>query len=140
TLNRSWYGQEDTRLYDRLVAGLPGVLLWAPDGLERLRAQGQFHVPQASLDAMQELEDLSSPVGAFVRHCCVLARGTEEVTSTLYKRWRSWCEDHGRSHPTTEQVFGRDLRAAVPGLATADRRRGGDRWRSYLGIRLAGHP
>lgn len=138
TLTRSWYGKEDPRLFDRLAQELPGIFNWTLDGLVRLQERERFEVPQASKDAMQELEDLSSPVGAFVRDCCDVEPGAEVVTSTLYKRWRAWCEDHGRSHPTTEQVFGRDLRAAVPGLSTSARKQGADRWRVYVGIRLEG--
>jgi putative DNA primase/helicase len=34
-LTRSWYGQEDTALTDRLLAELPGILLWAIAGWQR---------------------------------------------------------------------------------------------------------
>lgn len=35
---RSWLGQEDPTLLDRLVAEMPGILNWALDGLARLHA------------------------------------------------------------------------------------------------------
>src|SRR5262249_17581739 len=36
-LTRSWYGQEDHRLTDRLLGELPGILLWAVEGWKRFR-------------------------------------------------------------------------------------------------------
>ena len=136
--SRSFFGREDTGLFDRLVPELPSIFMWALNGLDRLRQRGRFDTPKASQDAVQELGDLSSPVGAFVRQCCVVEPGAEEDTRIVYSRWRRWCEERGRSHPTNEQVFGRDLRAVVPGLSTASRRQGEARSRVYLGIRMEG--
>jgi len=39
-LTRSFYGQEDIALTAKLVEELPGILLWATEGLNRLRAAG----------------------------------------------------------------------------------------------------
>lgn len=138
TMSRSFYGREDLGLFDRLRPELPGILRWALDGWDRLKARGHFIQPESSAAALQELEDLGSPVGAFVRECCAVEPGAEIPTSALYDRWRKWCQGRGQEHITTEQVFGRDLRAAVPGLATAARRSGDERWRVYVGIRMDG--
>jgi len=72
-LTRSFYGEEDTELTDKLIAELPGILNWALDGLDRLRARGRFIQPESGKERIQELEDLSSPVGVFVRERCVVA-------------------------------------------------------------------
>ena len=137
TLTRSWYGREDVHLLERILPEMPGILRWALDGLDRLCERGHFLMPSASTEAAQEMEDLGSPVGAFVREVCVVEAGAEVDTSVLYSRWKRWCEDRGRSHVTTEQTFGRDLRAVVPGITTASRRSLGERWRVYVGLRPA---
>ncbi|MDQ3430756.1 MAG: phage/plasmid primase, P4 family [Actinomycetota bacterium] len=135
---RSFYGAEDTELTGKLHAELPGILNWALAGLDRLRASGRFIMPDASADAVRELVDLGSPVGAFVRDRCQIGPGKTVACDQLYQAWRTWCDDFGRVHPGTAQTFGRDLRAAVPGLkVTQPREDGGRQRRHYEGITLA---
>jgi putative DNA primase/helicase len=134
---RSWYGHEDPHLTEKLLRELPGILLWAIEGWRRLRERGHFVQPASSLKIVQELEDLSSPIGAFLREHCVISPGLQAPVRALFERWRKWCEDIGQRDPGTEQTFGRDLRAAIPGLD--DRRphtSDGRRCRVYVGIGL----
>src|SRR5262249_10450167 len=70
SLKESFYGREQLNLKDQLIVELPGILNWAIEGLERLKARGHFVIPESSEDAMMQLEELSSPVSAFVRECC----------------------------------------------------------------------
>jgi putative DNA primase/helicase len=130
---RSFYGKEDTGLTGRLYAELPGILLWAVEGLKRLRRRGRFVQPQSVADAVQELEDLSSPVGAFVRERCVVGAGQRAWVDDLYAAWQAWCAADGRTNVTNKQTFGRDLLAAVPGLAS---RRNSAMGRFYDGLAL----
>jgi putative DNA primase/helicase len=135
SMSQSWYGKEDKGLTDRLLAELPGILLWAMEGWKRLRARGYFVQPGSGQKLMDHLKDLTSPVGAFVRERCEVGPGFEVAVTELYLAWKSWCEAKGRE-PGSEQVFGRDLRAAVPAL---DDRRPlvcGHRVRLYVGVRL----
>lgn len=137
-MNNTFYGREDPGLTATLLGELPGILNWALDGLEQLRADGHFTEPSSSADAVRELEDLASPVGAFIRDRCVLGAEHTVAFDDLYKAWRSWCEDHGRDRPGTAQTFGRDLRAAALGLkSTRPRGEDGERFRAYAGIGLA---
>jgi putative DNA primase/helicase len=138
TLATSFYGREDHRLTDRLLTELPGILNWSIDGLDRLRARGHFVQPASSAEAIAELEDLGSPIGAFIRERCTVAPGTTVQCSTLFDAWKIWCEAQGRDHAGTVQTFGRDLRAAVPGLQIEQPSdgRGGKEPRRYCGITL----
>ena len=63
TLCNNFYGREDTDLTDKLVTERTGILRWALTGLERLQRRGHFVQPSSSSEAIQELEDLGSPVG-----------------------------------------------------------------------------
>lgn len=132
-MTRSFYGQEDTTLTNQLMNELPGILLWAIDGLKRLRQRGHFVQPSAVADAIREMEDLASPVFAFVRECCEVAPGKRAWVDDMYEAWKRWCESDGRSTITTKQVFGRDLSAAVPGVVC---RRHSVEGRFYFGIAL----
>jgi putative DNA primase/helicase len=135
-LTRSWYGQEDTGLTERLLGELPGILLWSIKGLQRLRARGYFVQPESSRRLLADMEDLSSPVGAFVKECCEVGPHCEILVRDLFERWKQWGEEKGRKEHGTEQTFGRDLRAAVPQLEVRQPRSGEGRVRVYEGIRL----
>ncbi len=131
TVTESFYNREDHTLTPRLLEELPGILNWAITGWQRLQARGHFVQPASSENAVRELEDLASPVGAFVRECCVVEPGRKIGTGRLFDLWCEWCTRHGRQHPGTAQLFGRDLRAVVPGLTTSQKHDGS---RQYLGI------
>lgn len=134
-LTNTFYGHEDVTLTDQLVAELPGILLWAIEGWKRLKQRGRFVQPRSAEEAIRDLEDLASPVSAFVRECCVVGPGHRAWIDDLYKAWQAWCEQDGRTIVTHKQTFGRDLTAAVPGIL---RRRGTGMASFYEGIGLAG--
>ncbi|MCA8975203.1 MAG: hypothetical protein KDC98_10800 [Planctomycetes bacterium] len=120
-LTQSFYGKEDTGLTQALLAELPGILRWAIAGWHRLRERGHFLEPESSRSAIQDIEDLSSPVGAFVRERCVVGQGHRVACTDLFDAWVAWCRQDGRTGHSTKQTFGRDLTAAFPGVS---RRRG----------------
>ncbi len=136
-LTRSFYGCEDMLLTDRLLEERPGILNWAIQGWRRLNERGYFVQPRASEEALRQLEDLASPINAFLRERCVVEPDRSVEAGALFAAWRSWCEETGRGHAGTIQTFGRDLRAAVPGLRTSQPRVEGGRTRLYEGLALA---
>jgi putative DNA primase/helicase len=136
-LTQSWYGKEDITLTDRLLAELPGILLWAIEGWEQLNRRGHFVQPDAGKEMAGELADLASPVGAFVRERCKVDPVCQIERPTLFNAWKDWCEEEGREHPGDAATFGRNLRAVVPSLGDGQQRiEAGERVRLYKGIRL----
>jgi putative DNA primase/helicase len=133
-LSESFFGKEDLKLMPKLLAELPGILNWAVEGWQRLRERGHFQMPQSVADAVLDMEDLASPVGAFVRDECVVGAGQRMWMDDLYDAWRRWCEREGRSVVTTRQSFGRDLAAAVPGIP-ARRNQSYGRFYDSIGLR-----
>ena len=136
-LTKSFYGREDQALTDKLLKELPGILLWSLQGWLRLHQRGRFVQPKTVEQIIRDLEDLSSPVGAFVREKCVIGPGKSVEMNSLYQRWKLFCEEIGREHHGTTQTFGRDLRAVLPHLGTRQSRIGDGRDRFYEGIDLA---
>jgi putative DNA primase/helicase len=133
----SFYGREDRTLTATLLGELPGILLWAIEGWRRLRERGAFAQPQAGKAMVGQMEDLASPVGAFLKDRCRVRPGAEVMALELYHAWTAWCRERGRPYPGDEQVFGRDLRTVLPGLKTPNRRQpDGTRKRFYKGIGL----
>lgn len=133
---RSFYGAEDHDLTANLIEELPGILLWALDGLDRLRARGRLVQPATSQELVDELEALSSPVGMFIRECCIIDPAGETQISALFDRWCDWCRDQGRDHPGTAADFGKKLRASIPAISSTRPWRNGIKVRCYSGVRL----
>ncbi|MBY0588748.1 DUF3854 domain-containing protein [bacterium] len=135
-MKNSFIGKEDLRLESKLKAELPGILNWAIKGWQYLQQLGHFIQPESGKEAVRELEDLGSPISAFVRECCEVRPGVTVSVNVLFEAWREWCKENGRDHAGTQQNFGKDLRAAVGGLTTKRLRDDDDRYRAYEGIKL----
>jgi putative DNA primase/helicase len=130
-LRKSFFGREDTKLTEKLLTELPGILNWSLIGLKRLLRRGYFEMPKSSLQAIRQFEDLTSPVGAFVRDWCHVDPQEKVPVKQLYSVWKLWCEQQGHP-PGSNIVFGRNLRAVVPQLRVSGR----GRRRVYLGLAL----
>jgi putative DNA primase/helicase len=137
---KSFLGEEDLELDRRLAVELPGILLWAIEGWKRLRDRGHFAQPASGQALADQIRDIGSPVGAYVRERCVMGPGCEIRIVDLFSDWCSWCETQKRKF-NDEAIFGRNLRAVVPTIETKQKR--GDRKlgekshvRWFIGIRL----
>jgi putative DNA primase/helicase len=132
TMSNSFYGKEDLDLIDKLLLELSGILNWSLVGLKRLRERGRFEMPQSSRDAIQQLEDLGSPVSAFLRDWCEIGKEARITVRELYDAYIKWSKLEG--HKTkSNAMFGRDLRAIAPLIRV--RGRAPDRF--YEGIALS---
>lgn len=140
TLTQSFYEREDPSLTDRLLCELPGILNWAIEGWQRLQTRGYLLQPTSSADAIRDLEDLGSPIGAFLRDRCEAGPACEAECGSVFDAWKHWCRANNRDHPGTVQSFSRDLRAAVPGLRTTQRRGPHGHERDFVGLRLRSCP
>jgi putative DNA primase/helicase len=132
-LEKSFYNKENPKLTDELTEEMAGIFNWSLDGLLRLRARGRFQPPTTSKEAIQALEDLASPVGAFMRECCKLGAKETVEAAVMYLNYRRWCDEHGQK-AVNQQLLGRDLRAVRPEVRV--RRLGPERRRTYVGIGL----
>ena len=135
-LSRSWLGKEDHGLERKLHAELPGILNWALDGLQRLTVTNgnRFTRITAAEEAIVVMRDLASPVAAFVREQCETGSDKQVAVDELYGAFKTWAENNGHGRPT-KQLFGRDLRAAVPSIrVTQPRGSDGKQYRAYSGI------
>lgn len=113
-LTQSWYGQEDTELTHKLLEELPSIAIWAIFGLERLRERGRFVQPDTSLELIEELEEISSPIMAFVKERCDRGPDYDVVRADLYDAYVQWAEARGRTFKLEQGEFGKQLFAACP--------------------------
>jgi putative DNA primase/helicase len=135
-LTKSFYGAEDKKLTDALLSEAPGILWWAIGGWWKLRERGSLLQPTASAGTFAEMEDLASPVGAFLRDCCNVGPDYAIARADLYAAYRDWCEEQGKKKVADETGFGRDLRAVLPELGDSQPRVNGKPTRHYIGVAL----
>lgn len=135
TMSESFFGREDRGLTMRLLRERPGILLWAIQGYERLCERGYFLQPDSANDAVRVLEDLGSPISAFLREACTIGPKQLAPVSELYDAWSKWCGEQGRGLVTNAQTFGKDLRAVLPGIKVVQPREFNQR-RCYSGVSL----
>ena len=121
-LRESFYGREDHGLTEKLLKELPGILNWAIAGWIRLRQRGRFVQPESAAELLGELHDISSPIGEFIRDCCVAGPAYHVRCDDLYKSYLDWCKEKGREHPGDSTGFGRNVphgNAFAPQVATS---------------------
>jgi putative DNA primase/helicase len=135
-LVESFFGREDHDLSTRLLSQLPGILNWSLEGLSCLRKRGRFVQPKSGRELIEEMENLASPVGAFIRDECEVGAGFSVSVSHLFTCWKLWCQGKGRDAVGTEQTFGRDVRAVLPKIRVIQPRVNGKQVRTYEGVRL----
>ncbi len=135
-MTKSFYGQEDLDLKNRVLSELPQIFNWALAGKERLDARGYFVQPEFGLPVLNDLEILNSPIKAFVKDSCELGFMFENSKNRLYKGWIDWCYDNGRA-PGTKDQFCANLVNAFPKIRSSRRRfHKGSRDHFFLGIKL----
>lgn len=133
-LTRSFLGAEDVGLSERLAGERAGVLLWALEGLKRLRARGHFEQPASGRAQLEQMAELSSPVQAFVKEQCERGPTLSVVRSRLFHAWESWCDEQGHVAGNSAS-FGRNLKAVFPEISSV-RASGVPRLWQYVGIGL----
>lgn len=118
---RSFQGREDTELRAKLKTELPGIALWALEGLRALKERGPsgaFTKPVSSIKAMADWIEGNSPMTAFISECC--DPSGEVAKSRLFEAWAGWC--HERRAPEVSRTrFYEQMTNQVNGVTTFDR-------------------
>lgn len=136
-LTKSFFGYEDPDLTDKLLSERDGILLWAIEGWCRLHKRGRFIQPDSAFESLADMDDLASPIKAFVRDCCVVGPTESVSVGDVYEAWEQWCvQERREKYASTVQTFARDLMAAVPSARRKRVREGDGRVRIYEGIGL----
>jgi putative DNA primase/helicase len=135
-LKRSWLGEENRELLEALTDELPGILRWALNGAQRLRAHGRFSQPESARAALKEFGHATSSINAFLAECAVVHPEARVRRDDLFAAWKEWCTEQGIEKPGTQEQLGRNLRAALPELETTQPSVDGARVRFYVGLEL----
>lgn len=134
---KSFAGRENINLSSELLAELPGILLWALEGLRRLDAQGRFTVPAASVAIDEEVRLAAAPHAVFAEQVCQLNPTARVELDTMWAAWVAWCNREGAT-PGNKRWFVRSLKSALPGVATDRRDVAGVKVKYVLGLAVRG--
>jgi len=133
----SYIGREDFTLKDRLrkEAHEGKLINFALQGLKDLREQGRFTMPKSSEPLLQQLTEITAPVTAFIKECCIKNMDAYITKSQLYEAWEMWCGKTG--HKAGNNIyFGRWLRQACPTIIDFRANVNDRRQYAYRGLEL----
>ena len=132
----SFTGREDRHLLEKLQVEAPGIMLWAIEGLRRLRVTGIFTDPAVVQEIRKDFSAILSPVIDFVDECCEVGDSDSFVrTQHLYDVWCLWASQRGLA-PNTCSVFGQKLTNQIISVKKIRRREAGGQHYLYQGIKL----
>jgi len=132
---KRWYGNKNTNLFSELLHELPVILIWTLEGLKRLRERGDFLRHYKSTSLNEKIENITSPIKAFVLECCIFDQSSEITIYDLYNDCCFWYENNGYQSLGSKSEFGKNIRAAVPNILIY-RPKDNNRRRIYKGIGL----
>jgi len=122
TFNRIFKREEQDRgLVEKLKPELPGIFVWALEGLQRLWEQGDFTVVPSSVGAVDQFKKECNPVALFVNDLVIRTdilalqkNGGRSIAKTLihdaYLTYRAYCQAKG-FQPISDARFGREMSA-----------------------------
>ena len=132
---KTFFGQEDQNLEATLVGELPGIALWALEGIRRYISNGRLSIATESVQDVQDIKRVMNPVSAFADDCLIFptADPSDSVyVNDLHRAWISWAEENYVSYVDTKDRFLSKLRAVAPTILQT-RKNGNPVWR---GIRF----
>lgn len=132
---KSYVGHEDFALEDKLKQEIPGIAVWALQGLYDLRQRGYFILPQSSRDALNEWRTSTSPMAAFLEECTEQNEEAEIQKEELFNAWTRWSVEKGIRPLSRSKCFER-LRSAAPYLSSDSYQKGGHKFSIFKGLRI----
>jgi putative DNA primase/helicase len=81
-----------------------GILIWALEGLERLRERGRFEVPDAVKEATAHWQETNDVPALFIAEECTVGEGERVGGRDLYRDYTLWCERNGHKPKSSTSV------------------------------------
>lgn len=92
---QSFFGKEDPKLTQKLLAELPGILNWALEGLGKLHTRGAFIQPATGVAAVEELKRKTTPIVGFLHDVFEFDPEGWADKNDVYGCYIRWCEHEG---------------------------------------------
>ncbi|MHB8862052.1 MAG: phage/plasmid primase, P4 family [Pirellulaceae bacterium] len=118
---------------------LPGIFLWAINGLHRLRTQGGFTTSTICTKALASYREELNPAACFCAERYIedpnIDREHAQITpEEIYDRYKRWCVDNG-FQVLSINTFGREIARRFPTTEKARVKRQAGRANYYLHLR-----
>ena len=109
----SFAGREDITLEDRIIREVPGIALWAVEGLRRLDANKRFTEPAASKLEREEINSMFSPLRDFVSACLAPCDGATLSSSDMFDAYTAWCVSNRETPMQSAKSFTEAVRRSL---------------------------
>lgn len=94
----------------------PGILLWAIEGLRRLREQGDFTRSTMVELAIEDYRISANPAREFLTEFIQPQEGSKISKIRLYELYQHFCSKTGCKHPLAQRAFGREVKKIFPAV------------------------
>ena len=133
--HQSYEGREDRDLRTKLRRELPGILLWALEGLRKLRQDGSLAQPAVGKAMYEEFLADCSPIHTFLRDYCEVGPEHSEDKEQFRKTLNTWLVENGHNTLCATTVT-KKLRAANTRIGDGRLREGDKQVRVFTGVKL----
>lgn len=104
--NVSFYGRENIGLFRELAVEIEGIAAWSLLGLARLRNNGRFTLPEASIAETEFIAEAYSPLKQFVACICCIGKGNGKLRSEeVYAAYKAWAILGQEEHILAQKTF-----------------------------------
>jgi len=131
----------DRELDHKLITEIPGIALWAIEGLRRLLSNDKFTLPKLSREHLDGIAELTNPIGLMLSETCKFHVGADFFRyntncNTLYELWLAWCNTTNTRSNLSRIAFGMKLRGMDRPLIRKRVMNAGKREYIYEGLQI----
>lgn len=105
-------GKEDLTLGKRIRGEVAAIAAWAVEGLRRVMHNGNFTLPQSSIEESHALVNVSSPLLQFAEDRLIIGPDKKSHGDLLWQSYKQWCK-HTNNHAPNRNQFVRSLERAL---------------------------
>ena len=126
--------RQDKLLVQRLKNELPGIFLWAVEGLRRLSLNGQFTEPAVCKEALDQYKIENNPCREFLEDHYEYDATAVTKTQDAYGNYTQWARSRG-VEVLSDTEFGKEVCRAF--AQVTKKKRGGRkaRYSEYIGLK-----
>lgn len=104
--NRKFEGKNcDPLLKEKLTFELPGILNLALEGIAYVLENGMFVVPHSTEDMKRAWRNEADQVSQFIGDMCQLIPIERTLSSEVWQKYRTWCDESGVKRPLNRNNF-----------------------------------
>jgi putative DNA primase/helicase len=96
--------EQQPEMKDAIANESAGILNWAIEGLQQLRARGKFDVPPEVQEATKKFVEQNDIPASFVAECCECDSAYSEGSNDLYSAYHLWASNTGHKPKSATSI------------------------------------